>query len=162
MEISHLRDRQKKLIDIIPVPGIPSSRDELNSMTVKGLRDYCSLLDIKKSGLKSEIIDRIIEKASNSECKENIRGNETPTENMNKMLEKIGFSKYQFVSALMSFKRSKEERQSFASTYCDLIDKYPRYNLKKHGIKATRFLEECGEIIDYEIREKDGYKHYWI
>lgn len=162
IEISHLRERQKKLRDIIPEPGIPSSRDELNLLTVKVLRDYCSLIGLKKSGLKSEIIDRIIEKAPNMDYEDNNHGNETPIENTNQILEKLGFSKYQFASSLLSFKRSKDERQSFASTYCDLIDKYPRYNLKKHGIKATWFLEQCGEIIDYEIREKDGFKHYWI
>ena len=162
MEIGHHRDRHKRMIDIIPEPDIPSSRDELSSMTVEVLKEYCSHLGIKKSGLKSEIIGRIIEQTSNIDHNEIDDENEAPTENMDQILETLGFSKYQFVSALMSFKKSKGKRQSFASTYCDLIDKYPRYNLKNHGIKANSFLEECGDIIDYEIREKDGSKHYWI
>ena len=162
MEIGHLRDRHREMIYIIPDLAISSSSDELSSMSVEVLKEYCSHLGIKKSGLKSEIIGRIIEQTSNDNNKNIDDENEARVENMDQILATLGFSKHQFVSTLMSFKKSKGERQSFASTYCDLIDKYPRYNLKKHGIKASWFLGECKEIIDYEIREKDGSKHYWI
>ena len=162
MEIGHYRARHKKMIDIIPEPGIPSSRDELGSVTVDVLKHYCSILGVKKSGLKSEIIDRIIKQLSNTGHEEKNDGNEMLMEDMNQILETLEFSKNQFVSALMSFKKSKNEKQSFANIYSRLIDKYPRYNLKDHGIKPSWFLQECGGIIDYEIREKGGYKHYWI
>ena len=153
--------RLGKMIEIIPKPSIPSSKDDLNSKTVDVLKQYCDLLGLKKSGLKGEIVDRILEEQSDSVDSGLHIEDEIVEEGTKELEEIIGFSKSEFISALLGCKKSRE-KESYATTYATLIGKNPKYNLKNHSIKANWFLEECGEIVDFEIREKDNSKHYWI
>ena len=154
--------RLGKMIEIIPKPRIPSGKDELGSKTVDILKQYCEFLGLKKSGLKSEIVDRIIEAQSESVDSDSPNNEDIIEEDTKELEEIIGFSKPQFASALLGCKKSSEKKESFATIYSILIKKHPKYNLNNYGIKANWFLEECGEIIDFEIREKDNLKHYWI
>lgn len=74
------------------------------------------------------------------------------------------FTKPQFASALMECKGDSQKREPYASLYQKLIQRRPEFNLKKHGIRANIYLEECSELIDFEIiTSEDGvHEHYWI
>ena len=74
------------------------------------------------------------------------------------------FTKSQFASALLGIKDDSQNRQPYASLYGKLIKERPEFNLKKLGIRPNIYLEECSELIDFEIRmsEDGAHEHYWI
>ena len=160
--IGYLNVRLGKMIGIIPKPEIPSSKDELSSKTVDILKQYCDLLGLKKSGPKSEIIDRIIVEQSKSVDSESDNNEDVIEEDTKQIEDIVGFSKSQFISALLGGKKDGQKKGNFATLYRILINEDPKYDLKKYGIKPGWFLEECGDIIDIEIRKKDNKKSYWI
>ena len=152
--------RYRKMLELLPKPTIPTE-DELRSMTVEVLKEICRNLGLKVSGLKGKLVKRIIEGSDNRESPLEEDVEEALESDKMESDDIIGFTKEEFVEALLSSK-VKKGRETYAEAYKKLIDENPRFNLKECGIKPNWYLEECSELIDFEIRVSGKQHHYWI
>ena len=148
--------------------GVEDYSKFLMSFNMGQLRDFLSQLGLPKSGNKKAVVNRIInfpekKMAEHSDKREKSREKAT-IEDEKDSGDIIGFTKTQFASALMECKGDSQKREPYSSVYSILISKRPEFNLKELGIKPNVYLEECSELIDFEIvmSEGGGHKHYWI
>ena len=154
----HIRFR--KMLEVLPKPTIPTE-DELRSMTVEVLKEICRNLELKVSGLKEELVKRIVESSDNHESSSGEEIEDALEADKQESDDIIGFTKEEFVEALLSSK-TKNGREAYGTIYSRLINENPRFNLKKYEIKPTWYLEECSGLINFEIRVSGMHNHYWI
>ncbi|SVD12414.1 uncharacterized protein METZ01_LOCUS365268, partial [marine metagenome] len=152
--------RYRKMVELLPNPTIPTE-DELRSMSVAVLKEICRNLGLKVSGLKEDLVKRIMESRDNHESPLGEEDEEALESDKMESDDIIGFTKEEFVEALLSSKK-REGREAYAMVYKNLIDEHPRFNLKERNIKPNWYLEECSELIDFEIRVSGKINHYWI
>ena len=150
-QASRALDKVYALEATIPEPELPSD-EQLRGpgVTVPRLKEMCRGLGLGVSGVKDDLIQRIIGHRGDIEAPE--------AEDSTDKHQHGDIDREKFAKSLHHQMDDPERWEAFTTPYEKLIKSNPEYNLKKSGIKPMDFLYQCSDWIEVEIRND----HPWI